>query len=151
MSWRPRNETDEDTKRESDAAAYIERVQWPVRVMKLSEALYKVDWAIFSNNKQVAWGEYKHRNQRYDTLLLSAAKYYQARHLNKLSGLPCYWFMSFDGDSALYKANLTDSEKPVLRPEIGGSSRGQNGDEEPCVFIPWSWFSRVGQREHAAA
>lgn len=138
MTWRPRNETAEDLSRENEAAEAI-AASLGVTVHKLSEALYGVDWAFSYNGKVIAFAEFKARKKKYDTLLLSAAKYMKLIEIATSTGLPTYMVVRWDDGLWYYEIN-TKQHFPL---EIGGNSRGQNGDIEPVVHIPTSEFSLV--------
>ena len=138
MVWRPRNETAEDLQREEAAAKTLSEV-WNVEVVKLSDALYGVDWAFGRDNKVVAFGEFKARSKKYDTLLLSFAKYTKLHNLHKVTALPVLLIVQWpDG---LWYWNMTDD--PPKSISLGGNSRGQNGDIEPVVYINVSEFTQV--------
>lgn len=137
LPWRPRNETAADLTREFATAQVIEDL-WQVKVVKLSERLYEVDWALFRDDHLKAWAEFKHREKRYDTLLLSSAKWMRGRWLARETGVPFLLFVQWpDG---LHWCQLGDGVLPVVK---GGNSRGQNGDIEPCVLIDTSTFKRM--------
>lgn len=137
MVWRPRNETQDDLAREGAAGRMIEAA-WGVRCVKLSEALYSVDWAFFRQERLVGWGEYKHRAKRYPTLLLSASKWFKGCQLARESGMPFTIFVEWpDG---LYWHRAAIETLPIT---LGGSSRGQNGDLEPCVHFDTDLFRKV--------
>ena len=139
--WRPRNETDADLARER-AAGDIIASAWGVTTTKLSEALYGLDWAFFRQDDLVGWGEYKHRSKRYDTLLLSAAKWMSGKFYAEQSGKPFILFVEWpDG---LHWLDTTPI-KPVIR--LGGNHRGQNGDLEPVVHIPTDAFKKFAHMQ----
>lgn len=138
MNWRPYNETPEDLAHEKAAAERIEAA-WGVQCIKLSEALYGLDWAFFRHSKLVGWGEYKHRSQRYDTLILSAAKWLKGCTLARESGKPFTLFVEWP--EGLYWFSYIDA--PVEGITMGGNDRGQNGDIEPVVHIPTATFKRL--------
>jgi hypothetical protein len=138
MTWRPRNETPEDLARETNAASIISR-SLGVTVHKLSEALYGVDWAFSYNNKVVAFAEFKARKKKYSTLLLSAAKYMDLVRIATSTGLPTFMVVQWDDGLWYYQIN----KERQLTIEIGGNSRGQNGDIEPVVHIPVEEFNPV--------
>lgn len=137
VPWRPRNETPTDLARELATAQVIEDL-WQVKVVKLSERLYEIDWAFFRGDDLKAWAEFKYREKRYDTLLLSSAKWMRGRWLARESGVPFLIFIHWpDG---LYWYQCGDGVLPIQK---GGNSRGQNGDIEPCVLIDTSTFKKM--------
>lgn len=85
----------------------------------------------------MAWGEFKRRNRRYDTIILSYAKFERGMTLANNSKLPFMFVIEIDG--TLYWNQL----KSCYEVQIAGNHRGQNGDIEPCVFIPFSEFKPV--------
>ena len=136
--WRPRNETEADLAHEQAAAERIERA-WDVRAVKLSERLYQLDWAFFRNESLVGWGEYKRRGRRYDTLLLSAAKWMKGLHNASVSGRPFLLFIEWpDG---LYWLDAGKAEVKDIC--LSGNNRGQNGDKEPCVHLDTRQFKKL--------
>lgn len=137
--WRPRNETSDDLDREREAAGQVQRVRG-VEVVKLSEGLYGIDWALVEGGgRLVAWGEFKARKRRYDTLLLSAAKWEHGCRLAREFGVPFVVFVRWEDGLFCYPTNGFHT----YRPEIGGNNRGQNGDIEPCVHLPTAAFKRL--------
>jgi hypothetical protein len=138
MTWRPHNETSEDLKRE-EAAANALSDMWQADVTKLSEALYGIDW-VFSRHKEVvAFGEFKYRAKKYDTLILGLGKYMKMSEIHKMTGLPVILVVLWpDG---LWYWDI--AKHPIDKIEMGGNSRGQNGDIEPVVHIPIKAFVQV--------
>jgi hypothetical protein len=139
MAWRPRNETPQDLENEAKAAEYLSEL-WAIKVTKLSEYLYPVDWAFSRNDEVVAFAEYKKRNRKYDSALLCAAKYFRMVEWGRITKLPVLLIIEWPGE--LMYINLTE-EQLDLKPHIGGNSRGQNGDISPVVFIPCDKFVKV--------
>ena len=138
MTWRPRNETPEDLQREEAVAKTLSEA-WNVEVVKLSDTLYGIDWAFSRDKKIVAFGEFKTRSKKFNTLLLSLAKYIKLYNLHKFSGLPVLLIIQWpDG---LWYWEMTDF--PPKSISLGGNSRGQNGDTEPVVYIDVSEFKQV--------
>lgn len=136
--WRKWNETKEDQKRESDAASVIESA-FKCQCHKLSPTLYGIEWAICRDDQLVGWAEYKFRRKRYDTLLLSLAKWERGRKWSDLTGRPFIIFVEWpDG---LYWIKTNSKEMPPI--VLGGSDRGQNGDKEPCVLIETRYFIKI--------
>lgn len=138
MNWRPYNETPDDLAREKAAGEAIEAA-WGVRCLKLSEALYGLDWAFFRQGKLVGWGEYKHRSKRYATLILSAAKWHKGCEIANWSRKPFTLFVQWP--EGLYWFNHTAI--PVGEITMGGNDRGQNGDIEPVIHIPTEAFRKM--------
>ena len=138
--WRPRNETPEDLRHEADAAQILEE-KFGLKVHKLSEALYEFDWAITKDDELVAFAEFKQRRTKYETLLLSAAKWESGKRFSQEFGVPFVLFIRWpDG---LFSFKCRDGFTPEVR--IGGNNRGQNGDIEPCVHIPVEMFARIAE------
>ena len=137
QAWRPRNESAADLANETQAAALITS-NWSVSVVKLSERLYGLDWAFFRDGTLSGWGEYKKRDTRYQTLLLSAAKYISGMQRAQWSGVPFVLFVEWPDGLFWYKCS--NEPLPIL---MSGNSRGQNGDIEPCVHIDSSLFVKV--------
>jgi len=139
--WRPRNETASNLAVEEMAKAYIS-ASWGYEITKLSETLYGLDWCLSQNKIPVAWGEFKDRGRAYPDYLLSASKYDRGVRLAKCFGIPFLLFIGVN-ESIIY-ADLCIV--PVLRTELAGSSRGQNGDIEPCVFFSAKEFREVSDK-----
>lgn len=139
MAWRPRNETTEDLQREEAAAKTLAEA-WGVEVIKLSEALYGVDWAFSRDNKVVAFGEFKTRFKKYDTALLSFAKYSKLYNLHKLTGLPALLIIQWPDELCYWEVD----DEPLKSIGVGRNSRGQNGDTEPVIYIDVNKFRQVG-------
>lgn len=136
MVWRPRNETEEDLQNESRVGQLLAE-KWECDVYKLSEVLYPVDWAFSRGSTILAYGEFKKRSKKFDTLLLSAAKYYRMLDFARLTSQPVLLIIEWPDELGyidLAKENLD------LEAKIGGNSRGQNGDIEPVVYIPCDKF-----------
>src|SRR4051812_45478710 len=140
--WRPRNETPENLAFEINAHAAVEAA-WGVTVVKLSETLYGIDWALFKNDRLVAWAEYKYRSQRYDTVLLSAAKWEHGVRLAERYNVPFLFIVGYP-DSMVY---FSSQKVGVPAVRLGGNARGQNGDKEPCVFLPISAATEIKERK----
>lgn len=142
MTWRPRNETEDDLKNET-AAAHAIANRFGCIVTKLSEALYHVDWVLSNPDGSIrAVGEYKRRNNsidKYDTLLLSAAKWKAGWDYADMFGVPFILFVEWDDGLYYLKADRAS----VIRVSVGGNARGQNGDFEPVVHLNASSFIRV--------
>lgn len=139
--WRPRNETQEDLLTEQAAADHIEKA-FQCRITKLSETLYHIDWALSREGSVKAFGEFKRRHNsvsRYDTLLLSAAKFRQGVDLGAFYRVPFILFIQWD--EGIFFCNCDEVSTRELH--IGGNSRGQNGDLEPCVEIPTYLFKSI--------
>lgn len=150
MSWRPRNESDEDRRKEAaildDACASLGFASWT----KLSETLYEIDAAMFGESGMYfgvgqgaplkAWVEVKARDKLYDTVLLSAAKALQLYRLELATKLPAYFIIHVPDIGV-----LCHRIKPMhaYHIAIGGNDRGQNGDKEPCVFIDKHAFTLI--------
>lgn len=137
--WRPYNETEQDLQNEAAVAEMLSK-RWSCDVHKLSEKIYPVDW-VFSRDKVViAYGEYKKRSKKYNTTLLSASKYYRMIELFKMAKVPVLLIVEWP--EGVYYLDLSENTTN-LRGFIGGSSRGQNGDIEPVVYIPNEKFFKV--------
>lgn len=136
--WRPRNETPEDLRHEAEAAGVLQS-KFDITVQKLSETLYGFDWALCKDDELLAFAEFKQRKTKYDTLLLSAAKFEHGTRFAKRFGKPFVLFVRWpDG---LHSLKVEDEFVPEIK--LGGNNRGQNGDVEPCVFIPVELFSKI--------
>jgi hypothetical protein len=141
MSWREHNETDRDVAKECAALLLVEAA-WNVKGIKLSPTLYHVDWALFRNDTLMAWAEFKHRSHdfgKYDSILLGYAKYAKLQSLAKESDCPAYFIAGFS-DGGIYWHEVEAGSPTWIR--SGGNNRLQNGDIEPCVFIPLREFKR---------
>lgn len=110
-----------------------------MRHVKLSERLYELDWAFFREESLVGWGEYKYRERRYDTLLLSAAKWMRGLSSASVSGKPFLLFIEWP--EGLHWLDATKAEVKDIR--LSGNNRGQNGDKEPCVHIDTRLFKKL--------
>ena len=136
--WRQRNETPEDLQHETDAAEIL-MAKYGIAVQKLSENQYCFDWALSKDDQLIALAEFKQRKTKYDTLLLSAAKYEAGMRYSERLKKPFVLFVRWpDG---LYSFKFPEDFAPEVN--LGGNSRGQNGDIEPCVFIPVSLFIKI--------
>jgi hypothetical protein len=136
-SWRPRNETESDRQNESAAASRI-AVKFNCELVKLSEALYHVDWCLHRNNEVVAFAEYKRRRKSYPNWILSFAKYLKGIELASMAGTGArfVFFIETDDRGIIYHT-FNEQSFPVV---LAGNSRGQQGDVEPCIRIPDSMF-----------
>jgi hypothetical protein len=134
QTWRPRNESAEDLRAETAAKAIIERA-WKCDILKLGEYLYGVDWSLSRDDWVMAFGEFKKRSRLYDTVILSAAKYEHGMRLGALYLVPFFFFVEIDG-----VLRYCDLRGQILPAKVGGNARKQNGDIEPCVFIPVNLF-----------
>ena len=141
MSWREYNETERDLAKENAALLLVEAA-WDVKGAKLSPTLYSVDWALFRYDTLMAWAEFKHRSHdfgKYDSVLLSYAKYAKLQGLAKESDCRAYFIVGFSG-GGIYWHEIEAGPPCLIRK--GGNNRLQNGDIEPCVFIPIRSFKR---------
>lgn len=142
MTWRPRNETEDDLKNETEAAHKVAN-RFNCVVTKLSEALYHVDWVLSNPDGSIrAVGEYKRRKNsmaQYPTLLLSAAKWKAGMDWAEMFGVPFILFVEWDEGLFYLKAERSS----VMRMSVGGNARGQNGDCEPLVHLNTSDFVRA--------
>ncbi len=139
--WRPRNETEEDLQNETKAATVVAN-RFGCAVTKLSEALYHIDWVISRDGAITAVAEYKRRKNSidaYPTLLLSAAKWKMGMDYAEMFGVPFILFVEWNDGLYYLKAERSS----VVRFEVGGNARGQNGDFEPLVLLNVSSFVRA--------
>ena len=137
-TWRPRNETAEDLRHEAEVAGILES-KYGISVHKLSETLYGFDWVLHKDDEVLAFAEFKQRKTKYDTLLLSAAKYECGMRYSERLKKPFVLFVRWpDG---LYSFKFHGDFVPEVK--LGGNSRGQNGDIEPCVHIPVGLFNKI--------
>ena len=137
-TWRPRNETPEDLRHEAETAEIL-LAKYGITAQKLSETQYCFDWTLSKDDQVIALAEFKQRKTKYDTLLLSAAKYEAGMRYSKALKKPFVLFVRWpDG---LFSYKFTDDFVPDVK--MGGNSRGQNGDIEPCVFIPIDLFIKI--------
>lgn len=140
MVFRPKNETAEDLANENEAADTIARV-WEVEVIKLSDYLYRADWALAENGEVKAFAEFKKRSKKHSKLMISAAKYMYLLELSRMSGLPSLLIIRWP-DGLWYHKIVSPALLPLdLR--IGGNPRGQNGDIEPIIYIPIEQFTQI--------
>ena len=136
--WRPRNETPEDLRHEAEVAGILES-KFGISVHKLSETLYGFDWVLHKGDEVLAFAEFKQRKTKYDTLLLSCAKWECGMRYAERFKKPFVLFVRWpDG---LWSFKATDDFVPEVK--LGGNSRGQNGDIEPCVHIPVGLFNKI--------
>lgn len=141
MAWRPRNETEQDLHNEARVAELL-GAKWDCEVLKLSETLYPVDWAFSRDGVVVAYGEFKKRSKKFNTVLLSAAKFYRMQHFMQMTKVPVLLIIETPEELAFLDLSAHELN---LRAFIGGNSRGQNGDTEPVVYIPYDKFEVVTQ------
>lgn len=145
MAFRPRNETTEDLAHEAIAKSRIE-LERNVQIIKLSPVLYRVDWALFNHNDTLrGFAEYKFRSRRYDTLMLGARKWQTGCDMADFYDVPFYLFVDWPEGLYWYRWHPED-ERPNFKVKLDGSSRGQNGDIEPCVHIPTDLFKLVSKK-----
>lgn len=137
--WRPYNETEQDLQNEAAVAEILSK-KWGCDVHKLSEKIYPVDWVFSRDMVVVAYGEYKKRSKKYDTTLLSVSKYYRMIDLMNMAKVPV--LLIIEWPDGIYYLDFS-WEDMNLKAFIGGSSRGQNGDIEPIVYIPSKKFSKI--------
>ena len=138
--WRPRNETEEDLRHETDAAKAVAN-KFGYTVTKLSESLYHIDWVISKDSEIRAVGEFKRRNNSmnaYPTLLLSAAKWKTGWDYADMFGVPFILFVEWHEGLFYLKA-----ERSSVKFGVGGNSRGQNGDFEPLVHLNIADFVKI--------
>lgn len=140
MGFRPMNETPEDLAAEQLAAERLCQA-WDTQVCKLSPTLYRVDWVFYRGGKPKAFAEFKRRSKKLDPLLIAAAKYIQLLELNRTTGLPC--FLIVEWPEGLWYHKVKHPVQLPLDLQMGGNSRGQNGDFEPVMYIPISKFIEV--------
>lgn len=143
--WRPRNETEHDQQQEA-AVAEACRAAWGWhRVVKLSEMLYGVDFAGgYEDGTLAGWLEVKCRKSAYADMLLSLAKAQKLWSCHCVSGAPAHFVLSVpDG---IYAHHIRSPNSYQIR--LGGNSRGQNGDIEPCIYVPFGAFSLVAPPLH---
>lgn len=138
MSWRPHNESAEDIAREQAAANTLSDL-WNADVLKLSDTLYGLDWVFSRDNEVCAFGEFKYRTKKYDTLLLGLGKVMKMQQVHEMTGLPVLLVISWPDGLWYWEYNKDDIHKV----QVGGNFRGQNGDTEPVVHIPVDRFIRV--------
>lgn len=131
MTWRPRNETAEDRRRQNAARDMI-CAHRRCEAIDLSERLYEIDWMFHRGRRPICWAEYKHRDEQYDTVILGVAKWTRGCMLARRTNLPFLFMVEWPGHG-LHWARLDKRAFPI---EIGGNRRGQNGDIEPVIHVP---------------
>ena len=136
--WRPRNETPEDLRHEAETAEIL-LAKYGITAQKLSETQYCFDWTLSKDDQVIALAEFKQRKTKYETLLLSAAKYEAGMRYSERLKKPFVLFVRWPDGLWYFKA--TDDFVPEVK--LGGNSRGQNGDIEPCVHIPIGLFNKI--------
>lgn len=135
--WRPANETVDDTAREHAAAQRIQTL-WGMRCLKLSPALYHIDWSLHRGGKLVAFAEYKFRDVQYESVLLSFAKFEHGCRLAMSAGVGFIFFVEFTHGILWLDATRLDRRELLIL--AGGNTRGQNGDIEPVIHLPIERF-----------
>ena len=139
--WRPHNETPQDLQNEANAAEIL-RSKWEIDIHKLSPILYGLDWVFSRDGEVVAFAEFKKRGKSYPTYLLSASKVIRMLRTKDEYGVPVIlvlelpdgiWYWSIDRGPIDGKGKI----------QMGGNSRGQNGDTEPVVFIDANLFTKL--------
>lgn len=140
MSFRPKNETAEDLANEHAAAELLCKI-WDADVCKLSPMLYRVDWAFSRAGKVKAFAEFKRRSKKLDPVFIAAAKYMQLVELNRITNIPCLFIVQWP--EGLWYHSVKYPSPLLNEMHMGGNSRGQNGDIEPMVHIPFAEFTEV--------
>lgn len=140
MYFRPRNETPKDLANEEEAAQVLKEA-WKVEVCKLSETLYRIDWALSRDNRVCAFAEFKTRSKKLGSLMISMAKYMHMVQIHRFTGLPTFLIVKWP-DGYWYH-EVAYVEQLPLDVRIGGNSRGQNGDIEPVIYIPVREFKQI--------
>ncbi len=133
---RPRNESEEDLRKEYAAMRRIEK--WTGATgLKLSENLYHIDWAFHRGDTICALGEYKWRSRQIDPYIISVSKMLAGKRLSKALRVPFFLFIEWEGLGLhMFRASPKESFGAI----IAGNSRGQTGDVEPCFTIPVDQF-----------
>src|SRR5688500_1678787 len=141
MSWRPRNETDRDRRNEGlvlDAFVACERLQEAIKATrweKLSECLYEIDASLHGpedNAPFVGWAEVKIRTFLYPTVILGVKKAIQLAMLSAHTQKPAFFLIHTPVQGVLVHRMRAIREYDM---DLGGNSRGQNGDIEPLIHI----------------
>lgn len=134
---RPLYETPETLRNEDSVIKRLCR-QWQCESRKLPMS-YRVDYALVVKEKMVAWLEVKCRNQPYEQMYLSLAKWAAGTGLSKATGLPFLLVYAFK-DGLCWKR--VDEDKPDFY--IGGrSDRGDWQDMEPMAVFPLKDFKVI--------
>lgn len=145
MRFRPYNETEEDLRREREAADIIARA-FKSTVEKLSPTLYHVDWCFRRGTKIFAVGEYKHRDVGpFDEIFLSYAKLTKLVNMARDLDVKAFVFFEFKTKPGeiWYLDLLRLMEKQDVEVKWGGNNRNQNGDKEPVAMLPFSEMSAI--------
>jgi hypothetical protein len=140
MSFRQFNESEEDLDRERNAAGIVEK-EWGIDIQKLSPFLYQVDWAFFKDKHLVGFAEYKWRSCVYDPFIISYAKWFRGMELAEVADVPFYFIVEWPNGIWYYRNKRSDAH--TLPIKLGGNSRGQNGDLEPCIQISMNKFKQL--------
>lgn len=107
---------------------------------KLSENLYGIDWVFSRNDVPLFLGEYKWRNTRYKTLIISVGKILKGETLASAMNIPFFLFVEWPGDGIFYcQGDLVSRSKIVM----AGNGRGQTGDKEPCYDTSTKLFKKL--------
>lgn len=125
----PANETAEDLEREDQVRQVLENA-WKAKARKLRPALYGVNFAFLRDKALTAWVEIKCRDQHYDPMLIGAAKMMKLKELSAGFGVPSIVVFATEG----IWFHVVDPDR-TYTVEMGGNSRGQDGDIEPMVQI----------------
>lgn len=136
---RPIYETQTDLQREREVMERLCRA-WSVGCQKLP-LKYIVDYGMLRDEKLVAWLEIKCRNKKYDSMILSAAKWFAGKDLARQTTLSFVVVYAFP-DSSIYYLTI----EPEMTPDIqfeGRTDRNDWQDREPCVMLPLEWFKEL--------
>lgn len=114
------------------------------QILDLYEPLYVVDW--FANDKLFI--EFKSRSYDHDTfgsLMLSLHKWLTLKNYVRNGFEAALCILWTDG---VYYMNINESSTLGCRYGAGGrKDRLIEGDVEPCVFIPVSKFTKIGEAQ----
>jgi len=146
---KPKLETKQDVVKKDKAKKILEK-SYNIKLLDLYEPLYIVDWVSNETESHPAYAncltfiEFKARNYEHNTfstLMLSLHKWMKLMSYHSEgfgAGLCVGWL---DG---LYYLEINRSLRTYITFKVGGrSDRSIEGDVEPCVFIPVTFFKKV--------
>jgi hypothetical protein len=141
---RPIYETEADLNRESEVAKVMEKVLHG-KLEKLPK-LYSADYALVDGSKGIkAWVEVRCRGKFYPDPFMSGAKYWKARAMTSITGLPFYMVYSF-ADKGIFVLTINGSESTKYI--IGGrpvTDRNDPADQEPMVVFDIKDMKQVAE------
>lgn len=134
-------QTPADRRGEAEIARIVSAA-WQLRVIPWAPVC-PVDWVLVRGDDVLAVAELKTRHverDRYQTLLLSAAKVAALDEYRRAFGVPGLLFVAFD--DGVWWGDLADLTIREIR-DGGRTDRNDPADREPCAFLGLDRFRRL--------